>query len=262
MVERSGYLDGEPCWADVVTPDIDAAQRFYQQLFGWQFQDTGPELGHYTMALVDGKLVAAITPPPPGAESTPPAWSVYLCSSDVDATATKVGQGGGKILMGPMDIPGAGRMVFGLDPTGGAFGVWQAAGHYGAQLTQDPGAPAWAELHTRDGAAADAFYRGLFGYQQEQTGDVLGFDYAIWSVGDRQVAGRMVDGPDVPAEVPPHWLVYFAVDDTDAAVERATAGGGRLQMGPDDSPYGRLAVLADPHGAVFSVIDPSRRTES
>jgi predicted enzyme related to lactoylglutathione lyase len=261
MVERTSYPDGEPCWADVLTPDLDAAQRFYQAVFGWEYQGSGSEFGNYTMALLDGKPVAGLTPPPPGGDEAPPAWSVYLASSDVDATATRTSQGGGKIVMGPMDIPGSGRMMVGFDPTGAAFGVWQGDGHLGAQQVGDPGTPAWAELHTRNGEAADAFYRGLFDYQQEQVGDGAAFDYSVWSLGDRQVAGRMLDGSDVPAEIPPHWLIYFAVDDADSAVARATAAGGQLRMGPDDSPYGRMAVISDPDGAVFSVIDTSRRTE-
>jgi predicted enzyme related to lactoylglutathione lyase len=255
MGERSTYPDGEPCWADVVTPDLDGARRFYQAVFGWQFQSTGPEFGDYTMALVDGKAVAAIMPPPPGAETTPAAWNVYLASSDIDATAARAGQGGGKIIMGPLDIPGSGRMLIGLDPTGAVFGIWQPAGHPGAQLTEDPNTPVWAEVHTGDGSAADAFYRGLFDYQQQQIGDGDAFDYTVWSLGGRPVTGRIRQGP----EVPPSWLVYFAVDDTDAAAERATAGGGRTTVGPFDSPQGRVAILADPYGAVFAILDPSRR---
>jgi predicted enzyme related to lactoylglutathione lyase len=261
MGERSSYPDGEPCWADVVTPDLDGALRFYQAVFGWQFQSTAPEFRNYTMALVDGKPVAGIMPPSPGAETTPATWNVYLASSDVEATAARAGQGGAKIVTGPLDIPGSGRMLAGLDPTGAVFGVWQPAGHPGAQLTEDPNTPLWAELHTRDGAAADAFYRSLFDYQQEQIGDGAAFDYTVWSLGGRQVCGRMRQSPDEPAGIPPNWLVYFAVDDTDAAAERVTTGGGQATVGPFDSPQGRVAILTDPYGAVFAILDPSRRAE-
>jgi uncharacterized protein len=261
MGERNSYPDGEPCWADVVTPDLDGARDFYHAVFGWQFQATAPEFGNYTMALVDGKLVAGITPPPPGAGATPATWNVYLASSDIDATAARAAQGGAKIVMGPLDIPGSGRMLVGLDPTGAMFGVWQPAGHTGAQLTGDPDTPVWAELHTRDGSAADAFYRSLFDYQQDQIGDGSNFDYTVWSLGGRPVTGRMRQGSDTPAEIPPNWLVYFAVDDTDAAAERATIGGGQTTMGPFDSPQGRVAILTDPYGAVFAILDPSRRAE-
>src|SRR6266480_2189023 len=110
MAQRRGYADGEPCWADVTTPDLEAGKRFYGTVFGWEFQDTGPDFGHYTMALKDGNEVAAITPPMAGAESAPAAWNTYLASSDAAATAARVEANGGKILMGPMEIQGSGHM--------------------------------------------------------------------------------------------------------------------------------------------------------
>src|SRR6266496_3375955 len=109
MAERHGYADGEPCWADVTTPDLEAATRFYGAVFGWQFQGSGPEFGNYTMCFKDGKEIAGITPPAPGNEGTPPVWNTYLSSSDVTATAARVDAHGGKILVGPMEIPGSGH---------------------------------------------------------------------------------------------------------------------------------------------------------
>ena len=262
MAERSGYADGEPCWADVTTPDLEAGKRFYGAVFGWEFQDTGPDFGHYTMALKDGKEVAAVTPPAPGTDSgVPPAWSTYLASSDAGATAARVEANGGKIIMGPMEIPGSGHMLVGFDPSGAPFGVWQPGGHMGSKLFGEPGALSWAEINTRDGAAADGFYQALFGYQQQQIGDGDTFDYTLWTVDGRQVCGRQKMGADFPAAVPPHWMPYFGVDDADAAIQRITDAGGQVRMGPFDSPYGRVAVIADPHGAVFSIIDESRRSQ-
>lgn len=258
MPERTGYPDGEPCWADVMTPDLEAAQRFYGAVFGWEFQNSGPEFGNYSMCLKDGKNVAGITPPAPGSEEAPPMWSLYLASSDVDETARRIERNGGKIMMAPMDIPGSGRMTYAFDPTGAAFGVWQGGGHLGAQLTQQPGTPCWAELTTRDGAGADSFYKSLFNYEQEQIGNGQDFDYTVWSIDRTQVAGRLKMGDDAPATIPPSWAIYFSVDDADAAVRRATEAGGEVQFGPDDSPYGRFAAVSDPFGAVFNVIDLSR----
>jgi uncharacterized protein len=261
MPERTGYPDGEPCWADATTPDLDAAQRFYGAVFGWEFQNSGPEFGNYSMCLKDGKMVAGLTPPPPGNEDIPPMWSVYLASSDVDEIARRIERGDGKIVMAPMDIPGSGRMTYAFDPTGAAFGVWQAGNHRGSELTQEHGTPAWAELSTRDPATADSFYQGLFGYEQEQIGDGESFDYTVWSIEGRQVAGRLKMGDDTPASMPASWAIYFAIDDCDAAVQRATEAGGTLQYGPDDSPYGRFAAVGDPFGAVFNIIDLSRRQQ-
>jgi hypothetical protein len=259
MPERSGYPDGEPCWADVTVPDLDAAERFYGAVLGWTFQRSGPEFGDYTMAFRDGRKVAGLTPPPPGG-AFPPAWSLYLASSDVDATAGRLEAAGGKLLTGPLDVPGSGRMLYGFDATGAAFGVWQGAEHTGADLVEEPGAPAWAELNSREGAAADAFYRALFDYEQEQVGDGEAFDYTIWNLGGRAVCGRLRMGEEFPAGMPPHWMVYFAVADTDAAARRVATAGGDVAVEPFDSPYGRIAVARDTGGAVFSVIDLATRS--
>jgi len=257
MVERNGYADGEPCWTDVTAPDLEAAKRFYAAVFDWTFEDTGADFGNYNLCFLDGKMVAAVSPPMQDMADAPAAWSLYLWSEDLDGTARRVEQGGGKLLMGPMEIPGSGRMLFGFDPTDAAFGVWEPGQHRGAQVFGETGALSWAELNTRDGAAADAFYRGLFGYEQEQIGDGETFDYTVWKVGGAQVCGRLQMTAEW-GELPPHWMVYFGVDDTDAAAQRVAANGGQVRHGPFDSPYGRIVVVADPNGAVLSLIDPSR----
>ena len=257
MTVRDRYADGEPCWADVVSPDPVATQRFYGAVFGWTFVESGPDLGDYRMCFKDGRSVAGIPPPPAGVHA-PPMWSVYLASSDVNATATRAEELGAKTMLGPLEIPGSGHMLFSFDPAGATFGVWQPGNHTGAQLYGEPGAISWAELMTRDPEAADAFYGGLFDYEQQQIGDGASFDYSVWSLAGRQVAGRMRMGPDFRAEVPPHWLVCFGVESTDAAIGRITDGGGQLRHGPIDSPHGRYAVVTDPFGAPFSIIDESR----
>jgi predicted enzyme related to lactoylglutathione lyase len=261
MVERTGYIDGEPCWADVIAPDTEASKRFYSTLFGWTYTESGPEFGGYVNCYKDGKAVAGISPPQPGSESNPPVWSLYLWATDADTTARRIEQGGGKLLFGPDEVPGFGRFAFAFDPAGTAFGIWEPMQHRGAQLFGEPGALGWAEINTREPATVDGFYRDLFGYEQEQVGDGDSFDYTVWKLDGETVAGRMkmtADWPDVPS----HWMVYFVVDDCDAATERVAEGGGAVQHGPIDSRYGRLAIVADPNGAHFSIIDVTRRSES
>jgi predicted enzyme related to lactoylglutathione lyase len=256
MVQRSAYADGEPCWADVLAPDVDAARRFYAGVFGWTFR---PEYGDYVMCSVEGSVVAGISPLPPADSGVPApaAWSIYLSNGDVNAAAATVERLGGKITMGPVDVPDNGRMLFALDPTGAAFGAWQPGRHTGAQLFGEPGALCWAELNTTAPSVADAFYAGLFGYRQEQIGDGSTFDYSAWTVpGGETVCGRLA----MTAEwhgIPPHWMVYFTVADTDAAADRVVDCGGSVRQGPFDSPHGRIAVIADPGGAVLSIIDPT-----
>ncbi|WP_345141892.1 VOC family protein [Dactylosporangium darangshiense] len=260
MVERTGYIDGEPCWADVVAADLPAARHFYEALFGWTYVDTGAEFGHYVMCLKDGRIVAGMSPPMPGSEQLPAAWSLYLMSHDLPGTAHRIEEHGGKLLVAPMDIPDNGRMLFAMDPSGATFGAWEPGRHTGSQLFDENGAMCWAEVNTREPTVTDFFYHGLFGYRQTRIAGTVSdsgdqpFDYSAWSLGDADpVAGRLTmtsawDG------VPAHWTVYFATDDTDAAAQRVVAAGGRVQHGPFDSPHGRLAVIEDPNGGVFTII--------
>jgi hypothetical protein len=252
MAVRTGFPDGAPSWADLSTPDLAGAQRFYSGLFGWSFTEPAAEMGHYTMAQIGGKNVVGMAPKQPGMDM-PTVWSVYLNSSDVDDSARRIEAGGGKVLFQPMDIPGSGRMLFAFDPTGAAFGLWQPAGHTGAQLYGEPGAMTWHELNTRDAERADAFYRSLFDYAQVQVGDGKSFDYTVWKVGGQDVCGRLKMTPEWEG-IPPHWSTYFAVANTDASVAKVRELGGEVKHGPFDSPYGRIAVVADPYGAIFSII--------
>ncbi|GGM84710.1 VOC family protein [Dactylosporangium sucinum] len=255
MVERTGYIDGEPCWADVVAADVPAAQRFYQAVFGWTFVDTGADSGHYTMCLKNGRIVAGMSAPMPGAEALPAAWSLYLMSHDLKDTAQRIDEHGGKILVPPMEIPQNGRMLFATDPSGAAFGAWEPGRHTGSQLFDENGALCWAEVNTREPTVADFFYHGLFGYRQTRIdGGGEHFDYSAWSLGGADpVAGRLTMTPAWEG-VPAHWMVYFATDDTDRAAERVAAAGGHVQHGPFDSPHGRIAVVVDPNEAVFTLI--------
>ena len=78
--------------------------------------------------------------------------------------------------------------------------------------------------------------------------------YTEWDLGGRVIGGMMHMGPQFPAEVPNNWLVYFAVDDTDAAVAKITELGGSVMMQPMDIDAGRFAVVGDTAGAAFAVI--------
>lgn len=248
------YAEGAPCWADLNTPDLAGAQRFYGALLGWTFDDPVPEMGDYTTCRRDGQSVAGMAPKQPGMDM-PSMWSVYLKSSDLDTSARQIEAGGGTLLMPPMDIPGQGRMLFAFDPTGAAFGLWEPGNHRGAERYDAAGSLCWHEVNTRDPAAADAFYRGLFPYEQAQIGDGETFDYTMWSADGKPVCGRL-KMDQAWGELPPHWLNYFAVEDCDATATKARELGGNVMHGPFDTPHGRVAVVADPYGAVFSVIQP------
>jgi predicted enzyme related to lactoylglutathione lyase len=264
MVERSGYVEGEPCWAAAVAPDMDAAKRFYGDVLGWTFVETGPEFGNYVMCLKNNKTVAALTLPM-SEESGHPAWTTYLKTSDAATTAQRVEPAGGTLLTGPIEIPNSGRMLLAVDPGGAAFGAWEPGTMTGAQLYGEPGAIAWADVNTRDKIAVDAFYHSLFGidvvawrdipeeYPVDAPVEQVGMDYVVYTGPEGQMlCGRMTMTADF-GDVPPHWMIYFNVDSADSAAERVTAGGGRVAVAPFDTPFGRMTVVADPNGAVLGL---------
>jgi uncharacterized protein len=243
---------GTPCWVDVSVDDVPKAIAFYRALFGWDIQLGGPEVGGYSIAHKDGRIVAAISPKM-GQPDAPSAWTTYLASDDVDATAAKIKGAGGQVLAGPMDVMEEGRMAVAMDPAGAVFGLWQGQKTTGLGVANEPGALSWNEHLSWDFDGSKAFYQAVFGYgDQDMSGD--GFKYATLTVDGHEVGGIGEYPEGTSAETPAAWGVYFAVTGTDAALAKVTELGGRVVQPPRDSPYGRIAVVADNHGAVFSVI--------
>lgn len=260
MSEKTEYAPGTPSWVDVAASDLDAAAEFYSAIFGWEIEETGdPEqTGGYRMATLRGKYVAGIAPLQ--GEGQAPGWTTYVSTDDADATAAKVREAGGTVLAEPFDVLDAGRMAVFADPEGVVFAAWQPKEHPGAQLVSETGAFSWNELNTRDPERAKEFYGAVFGWRGQKFDMNGGPDYITWHIGDAEHSvGGMFDlrSAHVPDDVPPHWMVYFAVDDVDATAAKVEELGGDVAVGPDDIPrVGRFAVVSDPQGAHFSVIKP------
>jgi len=254
MPERTQYAPGTPSWTDLQTSDPVAAKSFYAALFGWEYDDR--LAGHdadgneavYSMATKNGKHVAAIASlPMPG---VPPHWNTYVTVADVDATAAQVPGAGGTVLMGPFDVVDAGRMAVIADPTGAMLCLWKAKDHIGASLVNEHGTLSWEEVMTPDVSAATAFYAKIFGWEAVPV-DAGGMDYTELKLDGRGIGGAM----KLPMPgMPPAWGIYFAVDDADKAAEVAAANGGTVLQPPTDIPPGRMAVVADPAGAMFNII--------
>ncbi|MGW1953054.1 VOC family protein [Streptomyces sp. NPDC001920] len=246
--------EGTPCWADAMFSDVEGAKSFYGDVLGWTFGESLSEFGNYTQAYVEGKAVAAVVPPMPGQEGQS-AWCLYFAASDAAATAEKIRQHGGEVLMEPMQVGEFGTMCLGREPSGAVFGVWQAGTHEGFEAPMEqPGAYCWAEVFTREPEKADAFLTALFPYAMKQMQDDA-VDFRLFDLGDRTVLGRMKMTEEFPPEIPSYINVYFTVANCDDAVAAATKLGAQLRFGPMDSPFGRFAALTDPQGANFSVID-------
>jgi predicted enzyme related to lactoylglutathione lyase len=249
------HSNGAPCWIDLMTSDAENAKAFYGTLFGWTFQ-TGDEekYGGYITASKNGKTVAGMMQKDDSMAGMPDLWSTYLRSEDAAATVQAATQHGGQLYMGPMDVPEQGRMAMIADATGASIGVWEPSEMKGYELAAEAGTPAWHELHTKDYATAVKFYQDVFGWDTDVMSDTPEFRYTTLGAGDAAKAGIMDASGYLPAGVPSNWQIYFAVEDTDATIEKAVSMGAQVIDGPDDSPFGRLATLADPTGAMFKIV--------
>lgn len=256
MQETPEYKPGTFCWVELGTSNSEAAKSFYTNLFGWSYVDNpvGPDMV-YTMLKLDGKDVGALyqLSPEMTAEGIPPNWLSYLSVTSADETANKAKAEGATLLKGPFDVFTVGRMAVVQDPTGAVFALWQPGTHKGAGVHNVPSTFCWNELGTRDTKKAGEFYSNVFGWAR----NVQSFgpmEYTMFANGDRPAGGMYGITPDM-GNIPPHWLVYFAVDDCDAKVQKATELGATVMKPADDIPgVGRFAILRDPQSAVFAII--------
>jgi predicted enzyme related to lactoylglutathione lyase len=246
---------GAPCWIDLFTSDPEKSRAFYEQLFGWTSEDAGEQYGGYVNFRKDGIQVAGCMRND-GHSGMPDVWSVYLATDDAKATVDAAAANGGQVLLPAMDVGELGTMALVTDAGGAAIGIWQPGLHRGFGILGETGTPAWFELFTRDYDATVEFYRQVFHWDTHVAGDTPGFRYTTLGEGEAQLAGIMDASAFLPEGVPAHWSVYFAVEDTDAALAKVVELGGSVVRPAEDTPYGRLAQAADPTGALFKLIQP------
>jgi uncharacterized protein len=274
---RNRYPAGVPCWVDTSQRDPEAAMRFYGGLFGWEFEDRMPPdaPGRYLVARLHGLDVAGLAYQP----DDEPSWNTFICVDSAERATAQARDAGAAVVVEPFEVSGAGRMAVLADPTGAVFCVWQATGHHGAQLVNAPGAWNWSDLYTPDPKRAEPFYGAVFGWKTTDVDFGDAGSVTMWrrpgygdalealdpGIRDRHAEAGAPEGFTdavgwlIRDDGPSRWHVTFSVDDTDAAVERATKLGAEVLTPAYDAGPVRLAVLRDPQGAVFAVsrYDPS-----
>ena len=275
MTMARTYPAGVTSWVDLEVADLgalDVATRFYGDLLGWTFQpatrDEAPF--RYLIARLGGQDAAGLggpaSPDRPGGTE----WTTYIAVDDTDATAAAVARAGGQVLLPPADAGEGGRSALCADPDGLRFGLFQARRRLGAQVTNQPGAWNFSDLHTADPEGGSAFYTALFGWEVSD----LGFARMIRRPGygdhleatvdpgirERQSGATVPPGfadaigwvaPLAPDEAA-HWHVTFSVADRDDAAATAERLGGTV-IRSSTSDWTREAVVADPLGAQFTV---------
>jgi predicted enzyme related to lactoylglutathione lyase len=254
MPKFESYVQGTPNYVELITPDQAAAKTFYGSLFGWQIEEVPMgDAGYYLTVAKDKSSVAGIGAMMPELAGHPAWWGVYLAVDDVDAATAKVAELGGEVEAGPFDVMEHGRMSSIKDPSGARVNLWQAKAHVGTQVANEPGTPIWNELISPDLAAAMPFYTDLLGVGWEAQPMDGGMEYTCLVVAGNQVGGAM---PPMMADVPPHWNVYFNVESVDDTVARVLELGGSVVAPAFDVPgVGRMAVLADPQGGMFNLME-------
>jgi uncharacterized protein len=242
----SAWPAGTPCWIDYAADNIEEAERFYHAVLGWDFTEGQPEFGGYVTCLTKGLGAGGLMPKMDPAQ--PSAWMTYFATSDSAATIDSINAAGGTVIAGPHAVGTLGTMVIALDSQGVAFGSWQAADHTGVQIYNEPGALVWNEAAMPDPKAAQAFYSKVFGFTFDAVDGVE--DYATFTTGGGPLGGLGGHSPGSPQG----WRVCFSVASADDAAAAVESGGGKIHTPPQDTPYGRFAVVEDPWGAAFELM--------
>ncbi|MFJ2832514.1 VOC family protein [Streptomyces sp. NPDC087263] len=253
------FRTGSPNWIDLGSPDTTSAATFYGNVFGWDFVSAGPEAGGYGFFQKDGKTVGALGPlTEEGAQS---AWTTYFKTDDIQETAGQVVAGGGSVRAEPMDVMGEGWLAQFTDTQGAKFAVWQPGKTQGLEKASEDNTLVWVELHVQDPVRALAFYNSVFGWRSEEM-QAPGMTYRVLSIkdGDQQDGSFGGVAPLQEGQQEARWVPYFAAADADAIVSAVESNGGSVLMPAADVPeVGRIAWLADPHGAEFAVLKPNPR---
>jgi predicted enzyme related to lactoylglutathione lyase len=259
MTTRDSAPLGSPCWVDLWTSDVEGSRHFYCELFGWEAQEPSPDFGGYFMFHRDGVPVAGGM----GDMGDAPAdntWKIYLSVDDINATITAAETASAQVIVPAMAVADLGTQAVLIDPTGAVVGAWQPGTFPGFTVLDVPGAPTWSELFTRDFSTAIDFYRSVFHWDTKVEGDSDAFRYTTMRNpdGEGELAGVMDARAFLPEGQPAHWSIYWHTDDADATIATLEKLGGSVIVEVQDTPYGRLATVADPAGAVFKLRTPSQ----
>jgi uncharacterized protein len=247
---------GKVILVELITPDLASAERFYGGLFGWTFRDIKAGSTKYAEASLDGRAVAGMFQRTiPRGEQRQPAWLSFFAAEDVDATEKLALQHGARLLFGPRSFPDRGREAVLADPQGAVFAILASSSGDPPDFLADPGEWIWSSLITSDPNAAAAFYQTLFDYDVFELPSRSGALHLL--LASHNYARASVNAlPPSGTNIHPSWLNYVRVDDAAEMAAKAEALGGRVLVAPhEDRQGGKVALIADPDGAVFGMLE-------
>ena len=247
---------GKIIWVELVTPNLAGAEKFYAGLFGWTFQDMSSADTQYAIALADGERVGGIVQHPirPGVNRQP-SWLTFIAVQDVDAATRLALSGGGTVVRAPHTYHSRGRQAILKDPQGAIFAIMASYSADPADFLAEPGEWIWSSLLASDAGTDAAFYQTVFGYEVFELESEDGQEHVILSTDNYARAGVHTMAADA-VKRRPRWLNFVRVLDAANAATRAVALGGSVVVPPRvDRHGGHIAVLADPSGAAFGVME-------
>jgi uncharacterized protein len=251
MTTRDATTPGTPCWADLWTSDVAGIRRFYAELFGWEPLEADPQYGGYFNFARQGVWTAGCMGDMGDAKAND-AWKPYFATQDLAKTVETAEAAGAQVTVPGMPVGDLGIQGVLVDPTGAALGLWQAGTWPGFSVVEEDGAPSWFELHTRDYAGALDFYRTVFGFEVDTVGDSDEFRYStLRHSGQEEFMAGVCEDRELADGQTPYWAIYWELDDVDAGVATTERLGGTVLQAPAQSPYGRIAIVADPAGALL-----------
>ncbi len=245
---------GKIVFAELVTPDLASVEPFYASLFGWTFTESKAGETQYAQASIDGRPIAGLVqrPLPHGRH---PGWLTFMAAGDLGQVDAAAVQHGGRVLFEPHRFANLGQEAVLADPQGAVFAVLASNSGDPPDFLAAPGEWIWSSLITTDPASAAAFYKALLGYDVAGMSDATDPRHLLLAA---EGYARASVNP-IPANHPdvrPRWISYLRVGDANAMAARVTSLGGRVIVPPHpDRQGGQIAIVADPQGALFGLME-------
>ena len=236
---------GKFVWIDLVTEDVVSAAAFYSGFFGWRAARSRQNEDYYLFFRDDRPIGGMVALDNRDRQKPESFWMHTLSVNNVDQTIALVRNHGGKVLEGPLNAEGRGRMALISDPSGAPLILLRAMSGDPDGEGSKAGEWFWTDLFTRDAPKAGVFYNAVAGYQAERVQVEDDHRYHLLKQDGRVRAGMVeLDWNDLKD----NWLPYFKVEDVGQSIETARRLGGLLIVRKDD-----VAILSDSTGAAFGI---------
>lgn len=244
---------GTPCWVDIATSDVNKTRNFYCEILKWTAGEQNSEFeGYFQFFKGDTPVAGAMLNTSDG--RIPDSWTTYIATNDLTTLLMRAEVSYGKVVIPAMPIADLGSMAIILDSEGVRIGIWEPNTFFGFGVYNEPGAPRWFELQSKQYDVAIKFYRDVFQCQTQSVSDTPEFRYTTVVNKGENHAGIM-DASDLSSSnIPSNWSVYFGVADADETLATAQKLGGATISASIDTPFGRVATIADPTGATFKIM--------